>query len=191
MQKALEKLSPFELKDRLISLARNIPAQRGPRCSTQVAATPIGLQLLPAAHFSCSANSLLRSRNASGAGRTAEVCPGKMYRQAPPGFPQKETKMPLARACCATASTTAAESSALILKARVHELTDGVIGDQYPVPVRMLKLVERVVHDYLCQEICGEKPPRGRYDLFAVEGGTAGICYVLDSLLLNNLLHHG
>lgn len=72
------------------------------------------------------------------------------------------------------------------------ELAEGVIGDQYPVPVRMLKHAEEIVHDYLIQEMCGNKPQRsGKYDLFAVEGGTASMCYIFDSLIENCLLKKG
>lgn len=72
------------------------------------------------------------------------------------------------------------------------ELAEGVIGDQYPVPVRMLKHSEKIVHDYLIQEMCANKPKRsGRYDLFATEGGTAAMCYIFDSLIENCLLKKG
>jgi len=70
----------------------------------------------------------------------------------------------------------------------VHELTDSVIGDNYPVPDRMLKHAEAVAHAYLMKEMCGGKPPQGRFDLFAVEGGTAAMCYIFDSLQINRLL---
>lgn len=74
----------------------------------------------------------------------------------------------------------------------IFELAEGVIGDQYPSPVRMLKHTEQVVHDYLIQEMCGNKPVRkGKYDLFAVEGGTAAMCYLFDSLMENCLLKKG
>ena len=74
----------------------------------------------------------------------------------------------------------------------VLELAEGVIGDQYPVPVRMLKHAEIIVHDYLIQEMCGNNPKRsGKYDLFATEGGTAAICYIFDSLVENRLLKKG
>ncbi|WP_036930299.1 aspartate 4-decarboxylase [Prevotella sp. 10(H)] len=74
----------------------------------------------------------------------------------------------------------------------VFELAEGVIGDQYPSPVRMLKHAEIIVHDYLIQEMCGNKPVRnGKYDLFAVEGGTAAMCYLFDSLMENGLLKKG
>ncbi|HEX9343259.1 MAG TPA: bifunctional aspartate transaminase/aspartate 4-decarboxylase, partial [Actinomycetota bacterium] len=73
----------------------------------------------------------------------------------------------------------------------VHELTDGIIGDNYPVPDRMLRCAERVVHTYLVKEVCAGKPPRVPFDLFATEGGTAAMCYIFDSLATNQLLHTG
>jgi aspartate 4-decarboxylase len=73
----------------------------------------------------------------------------------------------------------------------VHELTDGIIGDMYPVPGRMLRCTERIVHDYLVQEMCGGKAPPKPFDLFAVEGGTAAMVYIFDSLMQNGLLHRG
>ncbi|MDR2036981.1 MAG: bifunctional aspartate transaminase/aspartate 4-decarboxylase [Bacteroidales bacterium] len=72
------------------------------------------------------------------------------------------------------------------------ELAEGIIGDQYPSPVRMLKNCEVIVHDYLIQEMCQNKPSRaGKYDLFATEGGTAAMCYIFDSLVENGLLKKG
>ena len=35
----------------------------------------------------------------------------------------------------------------------VHELADGIIGDNYPLPDRMLPHIEKIVHDYLVQEM--------------------------------------
>lgn len=72
------------------------------------------------------------------------------------------------------------------------ELAEGIIGDQYPSPVRMLKCTEEVVHDYLIQEMCGGEPKKsGKYDIFATEGGTAAMCYIFDSLVENCLLKKG
>ncbi|MBU3112366.1 aspartate 4-decarboxylase [Clostridium lacusfryxellense] len=73
----------------------------------------------------------------------------------------------------------------------VHELTDGIIGDNYPQPDRMLTHVEKVVCDYLVQELCYNVPPTGKFNLFAVEGATAGMCYIFDSLIANNILSIG
>src|SRR6267378_1028529 len=37
----------------------------------------------------------------------------------------------------------------------VHELVDSIIGDNYPVPDRMLVHNERIVHEYLMWAMCG------------------------------------
>jgi aspartate 4-decarboxylase len=73
----------------------------------------------------------------------------------------------------------------------VHELADAIIGDNYPVPDRMLVHNERIVHEYLQWAMCGEPRPAGRFDLFAVEGGTAAMCYLFKSLKSNRLLNAG
>ncbi|WP_274629849.1 bifunctional aspartate transaminase/aspartate 4-decarboxylase [Arvimicrobium flavum] len=73
----------------------------------------------------------------------------------------------------------------------VHELVDSIIGDNYPVPDRMLVHNEQVVHEYLMWAMCGEPRPAGKFDLFAVEGGTAAMCYIFKSLKANRLLLPG
>jgi aspartate 4-decarboxylase len=73
----------------------------------------------------------------------------------------------------------------------VHELVDGVIGDRYPGPDRICVFAERILREYLSNELCQGDPPPGTWNLFAVEGGTAAICYVFDSLANNMLLRRG
>jgi aspartate 4-decarboxylase len=73
----------------------------------------------------------------------------------------------------------------------IFELADGIIGDNYPEPDRMLIHIEKIVHDYLVQELCYNKPPAGRFNIFAVEGATAAMCYIFDSLIANELLQRG
>lgn len=73
----------------------------------------------------------------------------------------------------------------------VWELADSIIGDHYPEPDRILHHVEQVVHRYLVQEMGGPAGFDGQWDLFAVEGGTAAMCYIFDSLVQNRLLHRG
>ena len=73
----------------------------------------------------------------------------------------------------------------------IHEWAEGVMGNQYPVPDRILKHTEITVRDYLAQELCGGRPPQGEFDLFATEGGTAAMCYIFDSLEQNFLLNKG
>jgi len=73
----------------------------------------------------------------------------------------------------------------------VHELVDSIIGDHYPVPDRMLVHNEQVVHEYLQWAMCGAPHPKGRFKLYAVEGGTAAMCYIFKSLKSNRLLNPG
>jgi aspartate 4-decarboxylase len=73
----------------------------------------------------------------------------------------------------------------------VHELVDSIIGDNYPVPDRMLVHNERIVHEYLMWAMCGNPRPSGKFDLHAVEGGTAAMCDIFKSLKVNRLVHAG
>jgi aspartate 4-decarboxylase len=73
----------------------------------------------------------------------------------------------------------------------VHELVDSIIGDNYPVPDRMLVHNERIAQEYLSWAMCGDPRPKGKFDLFAVEGGTAAMCYIFKSLKANRLLRAG
>jgi aspartate 4-decarboxylase len=73
----------------------------------------------------------------------------------------------------------------------VHELVDSIIGDNYPVPDRMLAHNEAIVREYLQWAMCGDPRPSGTFDLYAVEGGTAAMCYIFKSLKANRLLNRG
>jgi aspartate 4-decarboxylase len=73
----------------------------------------------------------------------------------------------------------------------VHELVDSIIGDNYPVPDRMLVHNEQVVHEYLQWAMCGTPRPTGTFKLYAVEGGTAAMCYIFKSMKSNRLLNPG
>ncbi len=44
----------------------------------------------------------------------------------------------------------------------VHELVDSIIGDNYPVPDRMLVHNERIVHEYLQWAMCGDPRRQAR-----------------------------
>jgi aspartate 4-decarboxylase len=73
----------------------------------------------------------------------------------------------------------------------VHELVDSIIGDHYPVPDRMLVHNEQVVREYLQWAMCGNPRPKGTFKLYAVEGGTAAMCYIFKSLKSNRILNPG
>lgn len=72
----------------------------------------------------------------------------------------------------------------------VFELVDGILGDHYPTPPRILKHTEILTREYLRWAMGGEEDPT-TYDLFATEGSTAGMCYAFDSLQQNFLLNRG
>lgn len=73
----------------------------------------------------------------------------------------------------------------------VYEWVDGVIGDHYPTPDRILKYTEKIVQRYLAQQLGNNAPNPDTFDLFAVEGGTAGMCYAFDSVQANHLVEKG
>ncbi|RDY27562.1 aspartate 4-decarboxylase [Romboutsia weinsteinii] len=73
----------------------------------------------------------------------------------------------------------------------VYELTDAILGDNYPFPDRMLVHIEKIVKEYLKQEMKYDIDKGGDFNVFAVEGATAAMCYVFDSLIANNLLLKG
>lgn len=73
----------------------------------------------------------------------------------------------------------------------IFELADGIIGDNYPVPDRMLIHIEKIVKEYLLKELCNGTNFDSNFDIFGVEGGTAAMCYIFDSLEKNHLLNKG
>ena len=73
----------------------------------------------------------------------------------------------------------------------IYELTDAIIGDNYPCPDRMLPHIEKIVHDYLVKEMKYDVNTGGKLNIFAVEGATAAMCYIFDSLMANELLRKG
>lgn len=74
----------------------------------------------------------------------------------------------------------------------VEEWAGGVVGHHYPTPPRILEYTERITRRFLDWAICAENPPKDNvFDLFAVEGSTAGMCYAFDVLKQNFLLNKG
>ncbi|MCL2560709.1 MAG: bifunctional aspartate transaminase/aspartate 4-decarboxylase [Rikenellaceae bacterium] len=80
------------------------------------------------------------------------------------------------------------------LDSLIFEFVESVIGNQYPHPVRMLHYCEKVVREFLRQELYAGSAAAiggGQYDLFAVDGRAAAICRIFDSLVANRLLRPG
>ncbi len=193
-QRALGRLDPFELKDRLIALAEE-NARRG----TQV--------LLNAGRgnpnwVATGAREALFVLGVFAIGESRRAWdPKDSARGEMGGAPRKDGIARRLRAFLARQPAT--PGAGLLRKALsygvsklgfdpdalVHELADGVLGEHYPFPLRMLPHAERVVRAYLAETLCAGR--RGRFELFATEGATAGICYLFDSLLHNGLLRRG
>ena len=55
----------------------------------------------------------------------------------------------------------------------------------------MLVHNEQIVHEYLEWAMCGEPKPKGKFKIYAVEGGTAAMCYIFKSLKANRILNQG
>lgn len=66
------------------------------------------------------------------------------------------------------------------------KILDYSIGDNYPYPERVLTACEQPVKQYLHHELFSSDTVP--FDIFAVEGGTAGIVYTFKSLFNNHLL---
>ena len=69
--------------------------------------------------------------------------------------------------------------------------TQKKIGNNYPFPDRMLVHIEKIVKEYLKAEMKYDTERGGDFNVFAVEGATAAMCYIFDSLIANNLLLKG
>jgi aspartate 4-decarboxylase len=189
---AYEQLSPFELKDKLISLAAGhtktstmamLNAGRGN--PNWIATTPREA-FFTLGRFALEESKRVWSRPPHLGGMPAAAGIAERFKK----FAAQNPKAPGLDLLVAGFRYGVAKLG-FDADAFVHEMTDSVIGDTYPTPDRMLKHTERIVHEYLAQEMCAGKPPPGQYDLFAVEGGTAAMCYIFDSLMVNRLLHRG
>jgi aspartate 4-decarboxylase len=187
-----EKLSPFEIKDELIKLAKKtsrrtqsafLNAGRGN--PNWIATTPReGFFLL--GQFAVTESKRVLEHPAGLGGMPQAQGIAKRFE----AWLSKHADMPGASFLTAMVLF-AVKSFGFDPDAFVHELVDSIIGDNYPVPDRMLVHNERIVHEYLMWAMCGNPRPAGKFDLYAVEGGTAAMCYIFKSLKLNRLLRPG
>lgn len=192
LEKKMESISPFELKNRLIDLADESLKKTARTLLNAGRGNPNWIATTPREAFF-----LLGQFGLEECRRTMNLPEGIA------GIPDKEG---IASRFEAFLKKNAAASGAKLLEQTysyllmqhaadpdtlVYEWAEGVIGDQYPVPDRILHFTELLVQDYLSQEMCDSRPPRGTFDLFATEGGTAAMCYLFDSLQENFLLNRG
>jgi aspartate 4-decarboxylase len=73
----------------------------------------------------------------------------------------------------------------------IYEMCEAILGCNYPVPDRMLRMTERIVGNYLHKEMIGTYPFVGHFDMYAVEGGTAAMTYLFASLKANHVIKEG
>jgi len=191
-QKALLKLSPFELKDELIKLAKVAERDDVAQFLDAGRGNPNWICTTPRdAYGTLLRFGLEESRRGTDipdAGRQIARTPGLAQR-----FETFLKDNPKAPGINLLSDTWEYGTGKLKFNADTfaYELAQGIIGDLYPVPGRMLRCCERIVHEFLTKEMCDNRPPAGRYDIFAVEGGTAAMCYIFDTLMQNELLHRG
>ena len=190
-QKEFEKLSPFELKDKLIHLAGEASQHSAQTMLNAGRGNPNWIATTPReAFFTLGTFAIQESKRVWDEPDLGGMPQKNDIAKRLSDFVAKNSNAPGIRLL-----HEAIEYAVTELKfnadAFVHELVDSIIGDQYPSPDRMLVHAERVVHEYLAKEMCGGNAPAGTFDIFAVEGGTAAMCYIFDSLLVNHLLHRG
>jgi aspartate 4-decarboxylase len=191
-QRELEELSPFELKDALIKLADENTARSADTMLNAGRGNPNWIATEPReAFFLLGKFGLAESRLAWDEWEGIGGMPSK------PGISERYLAFLAANrdepgaGLLRESLDYATKTLGLDADAFVHELADSVIGDNYPVPDRMLRCVEKIVHAYLVKEMCAGKAPESRFDLFATEGGTAAMCYLFDSAMINGLLKRG
>lgn len=73
----------------------------------------------------------------------------------------------------------------------IYEVTDAILGGEYPVPDRMLSITEKIVKHYIEIEMQTQKAFDTDFDLFATEGGAAGMSYLFNTLEKNYILSRG
>lgn len=187
-QHRCSQLSPFELKNRLVELAKH----RGERTMLNAGrGNPNWLALAPRAA------SFLLGEFALGESQRVAVAADFG------GLPKKRGIA--VRLDAFLAARGDAPGSALLRQGIAHacsrfgfdadllvaEWVDGVLGDHYPLPVRMLAHAEAIAREHLVCELFGGDASAGQFDYFAVEGASAGIVYLMQSLVTSGLLAPG
>ncbi|KIQ65103.1 aspartate aminotransferase [Kitasatospora griseola] len=194
----LSRLSPFELKSEFVRLAEHYQADRPGQKDKSTAhmlnagrgnpnwiCTGPREAMLALGHFALTESRRVWTADNLG-GMPERIGIAARYDR----FARSHPELPgidLLSACLSLA----VDRFDLDRDALVHELADAAIGDNYPVPGRMLTAVEQIAAGYLRDELMDRRPPADRLDLFATEGGTAAMCYIFDSLVRNGLLHKG
>lgn len=187
----LAKMSPFEIKNELIKLAKKDSRKSTDQFLNAGRGNPDWIATAPRQAFFLLGQWALQECE-----RTFKEEPGIA------GMPASEGSMDRLRHFLMVNSTL---PGALLLHEAIeycvqelkldpdslaYEWAEGIMGDEYPTPVRMLELSEQIVKAYMAKEMGNNAPGFGKeYDLFATEGGTAAMCYIFDSLQANHLVN--
>ncbi len=184
------QLSPFELKDNLIALAQShadrtlLNAGRG---NPNFMATVPRRALFQLGLFAAEESEMSFSFLSEGVGGfplqdgLTERFQGFLRRHA-----QAQGVAFLARALSYVRDQLGLDADTF-----VREMVEGVLGCNYPVPDRMLLTSEAIVKEYVLREMGASTLDRDGLDLFAVEGGTAAMAYIFNSLRENGLIAPG
>ncbi|OPY73020.1 MAG: Bifunctional aspartate aminotransferase and L-aspartate beta-decarboxylase [Syntrophorhabdus sp. PtaU1.Bin058] len=187
-EKRYEGLSPFELKNKLIEMAGSDPERMmlnaGRGNPNWVATIPryafflLGTFALEEAHLVLSRPGIAGTPESKGiGGRLLDFC-------------RNHSEL-IGSQFLADSYKYATETLGLQGDSFVVEMVDGILGDYYPTPDRVLKNTEEILRAYLDNTMCNGEPPEGTMDIFAVEGGTAAMTYIFNTLKENFLINPG
>ncbi|MHC5226486.1 bifunctional aspartate transaminase/aspartate 4-decarboxylase [Ignatzschineria sp. LJL83] len=184
------KLSPFELKDKLIEVASNsrdnlmLNAGRGnPNFLATIprrAFFQLGLFSATESEFSFSYTNEGLGGFPRAEGLTARFDNFLMENRDKPGV------VFLAKAISYVKDQLGIDPNQFLL-----EIVEGILACNYPVPDRMLTVSEDIIKEYVLREMGIQGLQKEDLDLFAVEGGTAAMSYIFNSLKENKLIEKG
>ncbi len=188
--KALDALSPFELKDKLIEIASNdsqrmmLNAGRG---NPNFLATLPRKAFLRIGEFAVQEAERSYSYLDSGFGGMPDKH-GILQRFETYGHRHDDTDgIRFLNAAISFAN----DQLGLDREQFVHEMVHAFLGCSYPTPPRMLSAMESVTAAYLKKEMYGSRPHTGPFQVFATEGGTAAMTYIFQTLHFNGLIGEG
>ncbi len=184
------QLSPFELKDALIAVAsgkKNHAMLNAGRGNPNFLATVPRRAFLRLGLFAVAEAELSYSYLSNGIGGLPKIegIEGRFQRFISDHSDQEGVKF-LGRTLSYVRDQLGLSASEFL-----HEMVEAILGCNYPVPPRMLKVSEEIVKHYLVREMIGGYMSSETIDLFAVEGGTAAMTYIFDTLKQNRILEEG
>lgn len=190
-ERELSKMSPFEIKNTLIALAKKDARKSTRQFLNAGRGNPDWIATAPREAFF-----LLGQWALSECTRTFKAEPGIAGIPASAGSMERLQRFLMSNSALPGAVLLndaikyCTDTLGIDPDSLAYEWAEGIIGDQYPTPVRMLDHSEEIVAAYMAQEMGDNTPGFGKeYDFFATEGGTAAMCYIFDSLQANHLVN--